>query len=141
MNLRSRCTGIATGDQAIFVRRDAFERIGGFPDQPLMEDIELSSACASVGRPACLRQRVVTSGRRWERARRVAHHRADVAAARRLLARRCRRPTRARPPGMYRSRTPAPIIVFAKAPVPGYAKTRLIAGARRRRARRAWPSA
>jgi rSAM/selenodomain-associated transferase 2 len=66
MNLRSRITGIATGDQAMFVRRSAFERIGGFPDQPLMEDIELSRRLGALGSPACLRARVTTSGRRWE---------------------------------------------------------------------------
>ena len=67
MNWRSRWTGIATGDQAIFIRRDAFERIGGFPDQPLMEDIELSRRLLALGlQPACLRQRVTTSGRRWD---------------------------------------------------------------------------
>ncbi|MDO9313947.1 MAG: TIGR04283 family arsenosugar biosynthesis glycosyltransferase [Burkholderiaceae bacterium] len=67
MNLRSRWTGIATGDQAIFVRRALFESAGGFPDQPLMEDIELSTRLRLRCRPACLRARVVTSGRRWER--------------------------------------------------------------------------
>ena len=67
MNLRSRWSGIATGDQAMFVRRDVFERLGGFPDQPLMEDIELSRRLRRWGPPACLRERVVTSGRRWER--------------------------------------------------------------------------
>jgi rSAM/selenodomain-associated transferase 2 len=66
MNLRSRFTGIATGDQAIFVRRSAFEAVGGFPDQPLMEDIELSKRLRRIGRPACLRARAATSGRRWE---------------------------------------------------------------------------
>ncbi len=66
MNLRSRVTGIATGDQAIFVARQVFERVGGFPAQPLMEDIELSRRLKRVGRPACLRARVCTSGRRWE---------------------------------------------------------------------------
>ena len=65
--MRSRATGIATGDQALFVRREAFERIGGFPDQPLMEDIEISKRLRKLAKPACLRQRVVTSGRRWER--------------------------------------------------------------------------
>jgi rSAM/selenodomain-associated transferase 2 len=68
MNWRSRCTGIATGDQAIFVQRAAFESAGGFPDQPLMEDVELSRRLLRLGAPACLRLRVVTSGRRWERA-------------------------------------------------------------------------
>ena len=63
MNLRSRLTGIATGDQAIFVRRDAFP---GFPDIPLMEDIALSRLLKRRGPPACLRARVTTSARRWE---------------------------------------------------------------------------
>jgi rSAM/selenodomain-associated transferase 2 len=67
MNLRSRATGIATGDQAIFARRDAFEAAGGFPEIPLMEDVALSSALKRISRPACLRLRAVTSGRRWER--------------------------------------------------------------------------
>ncbi|MBM3478184.1 MAG: glycosyltransferase [Alphaproteobacteria bacterium] len=67
MNLRSRLTGIATGDQAIFVTRAAFERIGGFPLQPLMEDIEISRRLRAIGHPACLRAKVTTSGRRWER--------------------------------------------------------------------------
>ena len=66
MNLRSRVTGIATGDQAIFVRRSAFAAVGGFPDQPLMEDIELSRRLKRLGRPACIGERAVTSGRRWE---------------------------------------------------------------------------
>ena len=66
MNLRSRCSGIATGDQAIFVRRDAFDRVGGFPVQPLMEDIEICRRSKRLGPPACLRARVCTSGRRWE---------------------------------------------------------------------------
>jgi rSAM/selenodomain-associated transferase 2 len=63
MNARSRLTGIATGDQAIFVRRDAFE---GFPEIALMEDVAFSQAMKRRGRPACLRSRVRTSGRRWE---------------------------------------------------------------------------
>ncbi|BCX81929.1 hypothetical protein MIT9_P1511 [Methylomarinovum caldicuralii] len=66
MNLRSRLTGIATGDQAIFVRRNAFEAVGGFPDQPLMEDIELSRRLKRLGPPACLPGPALTSGRRWE---------------------------------------------------------------------------
>ena len=66
MNLRSRWSGIATGDQAMFVRRDLFLRLGGFANQALMEDIELSRRLRAVGRPACLRQLVHTSGRRWE---------------------------------------------------------------------------
>ncbi len=66
MNLRSRMTGIATGDQAIFVTRAAFNTVGGFPEQPLMEDIELSSRLLAVSRPACLTACVTTPGRRWE---------------------------------------------------------------------------
>ncbi len=66
MNLRSRWTGIATGDQALFMTRAAFEAVGGFPAQPLMEDIELSKRLRRLSRPACLRLRVTTSGRRWE---------------------------------------------------------------------------
>jgi rSAM/selenodomain-associated transferase 2 len=66
MNLRSRLTGIATGDQAIFVSRAAFDNVGGYPDQPLMEDIELSKRLKRLGPPACLRARVSTSGRRWD---------------------------------------------------------------------------
>lgn len=67
MNLRSRWTGIATGDQAIFVTRDAFDRVGRFPRIALMEDIALSAALLREGAPVCLRQRVSTSGRRWEK--------------------------------------------------------------------------
>ncbi|WP_334190444.1 TIGR04283 family arsenosugar biosynthesis glycosyltransferase [Noviherbaspirillum sp.] len=67
MNLRSRITGIATGDQAIFVRRDVFDAVGGFPEQPLMEDIELSRLLKSRTKPLCLREKVTTSGRRWEK--------------------------------------------------------------------------
>lgn len=66
MNLRSRLTGIATGDQGIFVRRALFERIGGFPDIPLMEDIELSRRLKRAAAPVCLRERLLTSSRRWE---------------------------------------------------------------------------
>jgi len=66
MNRRSRLTGIATGDQALFVRRDVFDGVGGFPDIPLMEDIALSRRLKRAGRPLCLRERAVTSGRRWE---------------------------------------------------------------------------
>ena len=66
MNLRSRLTGIATGDQAMFVTRSAFDAVGGFPDQPLMEDIELSKRLLALSRPVCIARRVTTSGRRWE---------------------------------------------------------------------------
>jgi len=66
MNLRSRLTGIATGDQALFVRRDVFESAGGYAEIPLMEDVELSARLRRLGRPACLRARVLVSARRWE---------------------------------------------------------------------------
>jgi len=66
MNHRSRLTGIATGDQALFVRRDVFAALGGFPAIALMEDVALSRRLKAAGRPLCLRERVVTSGRRWE---------------------------------------------------------------------------
>lgn len=67
MNVRSCWSGIATGDQAIFVVRQAWERAGGFPEIALMEDIALSRALKRCcGRPACLRPPVVTSSRRWE---------------------------------------------------------------------------
>ncbi len=66
MNLRSRLTGIATGDQAMFAARAAFEVVGGFPDQPLMEDVELSKRLLKLSRPACIAHRATTSGRRWE---------------------------------------------------------------------------
>lgn len=66
MNLRSRLSGIATGDQAIFIECGLFVQLGGYADQPLMEDIELSRRLRAVAPPACLRQRVLTSGRRWQ---------------------------------------------------------------------------
>ena len=66
MGWRSRLTGVATGDQAMFVRREWFARAGGFPDLPLMEDVALSKALRRQGPPLCLRDRVVTSSRRWE---------------------------------------------------------------------------
>ncbi len=68
MNMRSRLTGIATGDQAIFVRRDAFERIGGFPEIALMEDIAISRLLKRLSPPVCLAAKAVTSARRWEQA-------------------------------------------------------------------------
>jgi len=68
MNWRSRLSGIATGDQGIFMRRDAFERIGGFADIPLMEDIEICKRLKrAAGRPLCLSHKLTTSSRRWEK--------------------------------------------------------------------------
>jgi hypothetical protein len=122
-------TGIATGDQGIFVERGLFGHVGGFPDQPLMEDVELSRRLKrAAGPPLCLRARITTSGRRWEQhglARttfsmwclRFAHWLGDDPA--RLAARY----------GNVRTvdrRPPAPILqVFAKAPNLGAVKTRL----------------
>jgi rSAM/selenodomain-associated transferase 2 len=66
MNTRSRLSGIATGDQAIFVRRPIYDALGGFPDIPLMEDVEFSRRLKRQGRLACLRLRVTTSARKWQ---------------------------------------------------------------------------
>ena len=66
MNWRSRLTGIATGDQAMFMTRGAFQKIGGFPEQALMEDVEASRRLRQLSRPACIASPVITSGRRWE---------------------------------------------------------------------------
>ena len=67
MNGRSRLTGIATGDQAMFLTRAAFEAAGGFPAIALMEDVALSSRLKRLSRPLCLRARVTTSPRRWRK--------------------------------------------------------------------------
>jgi rSAM/selenodomain-associated transferase 2 len=66
INWRSRLTGIATGDQAIFVTREAFDAVGDFPDLPLMEDIAISRRLKRLSRPYCIGAPAVTSGRRWE---------------------------------------------------------------------------
>jgi rSAM/selenodomain-associated transferase 2 len=66
INWRSRITGVATGDQAIFVTRKAFEAVGSFPDLPLMEDIAISRKLKRLCRPLCIATPVITSGRRWE---------------------------------------------------------------------------
>ncbi|HEY5931655.1 MAG TPA: TIGR04283 family arsenosugar biosynthesis glycosyltransferase [Nitrospira sp.] len=66
MNRRSRLTGIATGDQALFVRRQVFELLGGFSEIPLMEDIEFSARLQQAGRTVALRDIVITSFRRWD---------------------------------------------------------------------------
>lgn len=65
MNKRSRWTGIATGDQAIFVKKEMFDRVGGYADIALMEDINLSAKLKEKGKPYCSRSRVISSGRRW----------------------------------------------------------------------------
>jgi hypothetical protein len=66
MNQRSRLTGICTGDQAIFVRRDLFNQVGGYADIPLMEDIDLSKRLKRFSPPACIRTPLTTSSRRWQ---------------------------------------------------------------------------
>lgn len=67
MNLRSRWSGISTGDQAIFVRRDIFDGLGGFAEIPLMEDVELTKRLKRRGRVVALRARVTTAARKWQR--------------------------------------------------------------------------
>jgi len=127
MNARSRWTGIATGDQAMFVVRDVFVQAGGFRPLPLMEDIALSTTLKRMaGPPACIRSRAVTSGRRWDahgtlrtivtmwRLRYAYWRGADPQA----LANRYRRPP---------ARALPRLLVFAKEPVPGQVKTRLAA--------------
>ena len=125
MNLRSRCSGIATGDQGIFMTRALFAEIGGFPMISLMEDIALCKNAKSRNAPLCLRERIVVSPRRWEqhgiwrtiflmwRLRLEYFLGADPA---RLAMR-----------YSAAARTPETrILVFARAPEPGAAKTRLI---------------
>lgn len=139
MNRRSRLTGIATGDQAIFVKRSIFEAVGGFADIPLMEDIELSRRLKRRSAPACLHERVTTSGRRWEqqgvwrtillmwRLRAAWFFGADP---HRLALRYGYRP---RPDAA----APTAVAVLARAPLPGLAKTRLIPALGQRGAARA----
>jgi rSAM/selenodomain-associated transferase 2 len=67
MNHRSRLTGIATGDQGLFMTRAAYLSSGGFANQPLMEDVAICVELKKLGAPLCLRQKIVTSGRRWEK--------------------------------------------------------------------------
>jgi rSAM/selenodomain-associated transferase 2/rSAM/selenodomain-associated transferase 1 len=125
MNARSRATGIATGDQGIFVDRTLFTRLGGFADLPLMEDVELSHRLKRVaGAPLCLPRHLVTSGRRWDqhgawrtivtmwRLRYDYWRGADP----RALAVRYLPPTASRQPTLQ---------IFAKDPRPGTVKTRL----------------
>jgi len=132
MNLRSRLTGIATGDQAIFITRTAWERAGPWPDVPLMEDIRLSSTLVrSVGRPACLRRRVQVSARRWEQ-------RGTVRTIMLMWTLRALHATGVSPTRLHRwyygsrrgaesDMRPGRIIVFAKVPRAGEVKTRLAA--------------
>jgi rSAM/selenodomain-associated transferase 2 len=66
MNHRSRLTDIATGDQGLFILRKTFIDVGGFPDQPLMEDVELCKRLKLLSPPVALRECLITAGRRWE---------------------------------------------------------------------------
>jgi rSAM/selenodomain-associated transferase 2 len=66
ISVRSRVSRVATGDQAIFIRREVFEQLGGYPEIPLMEDVALARALKRAGKVACLKSRVVTSARRWQ---------------------------------------------------------------------------
>ncbi len=127
MNLRSRLTGIATGDQAMFMRREVFERVGGFADLPLMEDIELSKRLKKLGPPACIKVPVTTSARRWLQhgvwpsivlmwQLRLAYF---LGASPHALALRYGYAPRPEP-------VAAAVAILAKAPVAGLAKTRLI---------------
>lgn len=66
MNGRSRLTGIATGDQLVFMHLSLYQAVGGFPDQPLMEDVEMSKQLKKLRKPLSCREKVITSGRRWD---------------------------------------------------------------------------
>ncbi len=124
MNQRSRLTGIATGDQAVFVQRRLFASVGGFAAMPLMEDIDLSQRLKAIEAPASLRERVTTSGRRWDQhgfwrtvllmwRLRAAH---ALGTDAHTLALRYG----------YQPRAPAAVAILAKAPLAGLAKTRLM---------------
>jgi hypothetical protein len=126
MNWRSLLTGIATGDQAMFVTRKAFEAVGGFPDIPLMEDVAMSKRLKRIGRPLCLAARVTTSGRRFDRRGALRTIVSDVAAAACLFARRRTARSRAAMATSRAMAEPVAIAIMAKAPAPGLAKTRLI---------------
>ena len=131
MNWRSRLTGIATGDQALFVQRRTFDAVGGFAPLPLMEDIDLSQRLKCLGPPACLREQVSTSGRRWEQhglwrtvwlmwRLRAAY---ALGASASQLAEQygyTAAPADAPP------NAPVALAIVAKAPIAGLAKTRLI---------------
>ena len=127
MNLRSRLTGIATGDQAIFLKRSVFESLGGYTDMPLMEDVKFSTRLRRYGAPACIPTPVITSGRRWEQhgvwrtialmwwLRAAGFFGASTAALARWYGY-APRPEAAA----------AALAILARAPLPGQAKTRLI---------------
>ncbi|MEH6501520.1 MAG: TIGR04282 family arsenosugar biosynthesis glycosyltransferase [Pseudoalteromonas distincta] len=139
MNQRSRLTGICTGDQAIFVRRALFEQLGGYADIPLMEDIDLSRRLRKISRAACLRPALTTSSRKWQKhgvlraiclmwwvrlqywagvppERLVQQYYGAAPASENAAAK----------PSPRRPQTSRPLLIFAKAPLPGTVKTRLI---------------
>ncbi|MGD9602601.1 MAG: TIGR04283 family arsenosugar biosynthesis glycosyltransferase [Gammaproteobacteria bacterium] len=141
MNVRSRVTGIATGDQAIFVSRALFDTVGGYPDQPLMEDVELSARLRARAWPECVRAPVMTSSRRWEVdgiVRTIVRmwwfrwqyfRGADVAALAARYRHTRERPVHAAgPPGEVQATRHgrAAVVVFARRPIPGATKTRLV---------------
>ena len=127
MNLRSLLTGIATGDQAIFVRQTLFGSLGGFADLPLMEDVELSTRLRRYGAPACIQTPVITSGRRWE-----AHGVWRTITLMWWLRAACFFGASAAVLARWYGYAPRPefaaaaIAILARAPSPGRAKTRLI---------------
>ena len=124
MNLRSRLTHICTGDQGIFVRREIFDAVGGYPDQELMEDLAISARLRRVSAPLCLRQRCLTSARRWE-------SQGVLRTVTLMWWLRLQYALGASPARLARAygtrRHSCRIMVFAKAPTPGRVKTRLIA--------------
>jgi rSAM/selenodomain-associated transferase 2/rSAM/selenodomain-associated transferase 1 len=123
MNWRARLTGIATGDQTLFVRRKVFEKLGRFEAVPLMEDVELSGRLKKHSRPACIAAHVTTSGRRWD-TQGVVRTIALMWQLRAAWWRGADAQTLALRYG-YRPRNSAAVAVLAKAPIAGLAKTRL----------------
>lgn len=133
MNLRSRLSGIATGDQAIFITREAWQRVNGWPDVSLMEDIRMSrQLLTTCGRPACLPERVSVSARRWE-------ERGILRTILLMWGLRGLHALGVSPVTLHRfyygetpvaspMAAPARVIVFAKVPRAGEVKTRLAAG-------------
>jgi rSAM/selenodomain-associated transferase 2/rSAM/selenodomain-associated transferase 1 len=138
INWRSRLTSIATGDQAIFITRQLFTSVGGFPSQPLMEDIEISKRLRKITAPICLTEKAITSGRRWHKQgvlRTVllmwrlrwqywrGHSIEKIAASYAL------NPSESFPRRRESQREREKkirIVIIAKAPIEGFAKTRLI---------------
>ena len=67
INIRSCLSCVATGDQGIFIKRNTFDSIGGYPEIPLMEDVALSKKLKTISQPACIKETLTTSSRRWEK--------------------------------------------------------------------------